>query len=296
VSRTVLVLAVTIVGASLGGNAVIGHQEACAPIGAVRVSTDLLSAEDVAREPLLVPGTVARPGLASPTRAPWVNTNGARFIRTPAAKFRYELPEGKGALGTAEAIAYGGDAVLQIAPADLQSVCRVLAFARTLPSAQLPMVADIGVIDDGNPLLGEVLNLLVRRNLLFQIVSAPQKLAVNVKIGSPEYPAAEAADPSALALKIRRQLTDERRGLRIFGSEVVIGRLTGDGTRARLHLLNYGNREIVGLRIRVRGTYRGGEAYIVDQDRAALADFVATGDTTEFSVPLVRTYAVIDLR
>jgi hypothetical protein len=127
-------------------------------------------------------------------------------------------------------------------------------------------------------------------------VSAPQKLAVNVKIGSPEYPAAEAADPSALALKIRRQLTDERRGLRIFGSEVVIGRLTGDGTRARLHLLNYGNREIVGLRIRVRGTYRGGEAYIVDQDRAALADFVATGDTTEFSVPLVRTYAVIDLR
>ena len=296
--RTVLVLAVTIVGASLGANAVINHQEACAPIGAVRVSTDLLSAEDVAREPLLVPGTVARPGLASPTRAPWVNTNGARFIRNPGAKFRYELPEGKGAIAAAEAIAYGADAVLQIALADLPAVCRVFALARDVPPATLPAVADIGLIDDGGPMMGEVMNLLVRRNLLFQIVPASQKqLPVNVRIGSPEYPAAEAADPSTFALKIRRQLTDERRGLRVFGSEVVIGRLTGDGTRARLHLLNYGTREIVGLRVRVRGSYRGGDAYVVDQGRAALADFAAAGgNATEFSVPLIRTYAVVDLR
>jgi len=297
VRRTALALALTIVSASLGAHSVISHQEACAPVGAVRVSTDLLSAEDVAREPLLVPGTVARPGLASPTRAPWVNTNGARFIRSPTAKFRYELPESKGPIAAAEAIAYGADAVLQITLGDLPAVCRVFTLARDLPPATLPAVADIGVIDDGGPMVAEVMNLLVRRNLLFQIVPGSQKqLPVNVRIGSPEYPAAEAADPSAFALKIRRQLTDERRALRIFGSEVVVGRLTGDGTRARLHLLNYGNREIVGLRVRVRGTYRGGDAYVVDQDRAALADVAAAGGATEFSVPLIRTYAVVDLR
>ena len=295
--RPALVLALTIASASWGADAVISHQEACAPVGSVRVSTDLLSAEHVAREPLLVPGTVARPGLASPTRAPWVNTNGARFIRTPNAKFRYELPEGKGAIAAAEAITYAADAVLQITLADLPAVCRVFTLARDVPPATLPAVADIGVVDDGGPLVEEVMNLLVRRNLLFQIVPASQKqLPVNVRIGSSEYPAAEAADPSAFALKIRRQLTDERRGLRIFGSEVVIGRLTGDGTRARLHLVNYGNREIVGLRVRVRGPYRSGEAYIVDQGRAALADLVGDGSATEFSIPLIRTYAVVDLR
>lgn len=292
--RAVVVPALTIACASWAGGS---HQEACAPIGAVSVSVDPLPAEELTRELLLVPGTVARPGLASPTRTPWVNTNGARFIRNPSAKFRYELPEGKGALAAAEAIAYAADAVLQITSADLPAVCRVFALAREVPTPALPAVADIGVIDDGAPMLGEVMNLLVRRNLLFQIVPAPQKqLAVNVKIGSPDYPAAEAADPSAFALKVRRQLTDERRGLRLFGSEVVIGRLTADAGRARLHLVNYGNREIVGLRVRIRGAYRAGEAFVVDQGRAAIADIAAADGATEFSLPLIRTYAVVDLR
>ena len=44
----------------------------------------------------------------------------------------------------------------------------------------------------------------------------------------PSIRAQEAADPSAFALKIRRQLTDERRTLRVYGSEVVICRLTGE--------------------------------------------------------------------
>ncbi len=292
--RAVVVLALTIASAPWAGGS---HQDACAPIGAVSVSVDPLPAEQLARELLLVPGTVARPGLASPTRAPWVNTNGARFVRNPSAKFRYELPEGKGALAAAEAIAYAADAVLQITSADLPAVCRVFALAREVPAAALPAVADIGVIDDGTPILGEVMNLLVRRNLLFQIVPAPQKqFAVNVKIGTPDYTAAEAADPSAFALKVRRQLTDERRGLRLFGSEVVIGRLTADAGRARLHLVNYGNREIAGLRVRIRGAYRAGEAFVVDQGRAAIADIVAADGATEFSLPLIRTYAIVDLR
>jgi hypothetical protein len=272
-------------------------QEACPTAGRVSVATEPLSAEQQSREKLLVPGTVARPGLASPTRAPWVNTNGARFMRTRDAKFRYELPEGKGALAAAEAVAYDADAVLQVVPGDLPSACRVFAFIKDVPAASLPGLADIGVIDDGSPLLGEVLNLFVRRNLLFQLVGSPQKtFAVNVKLGTAEYPAAEAADPSAFALKVRRTLGDDRRTLRIFGSEVVIGRLTGEAGRARLYLINYGNREITGLRVRVRGEYRGGEAYVLGQGRVALVDQVVDGGATEFSVPLPASLTIVDLR
>jgi hypothetical protein len=275
----------------------VGAQETCSASGAVSFHAAPLSPEQRARELLLVPGTIARPGVASPTRAPWLNTNGARFMRKADGKYRYELPEGKGALAAAEAVAYGADAVLQIAPADQAAVCRVFAFVKDVPPLQLPALADLGVVDDGSPVVAEVMNLLVRRNLLFRIVTAPQSsLPVNVRLGTPEYPVAEAADPSAFALKIRRQLTDERRRLRIFGSEVVVARMTGDDSRVRIQLLNYGNRDIAGLRVRVRGSYRDGEAYVLDRGRVALADEVVAGGATEFSIPLLTTHAVVDLR
>ncbi|HET7219190.1 MAG TPA: hypothetical protein VFJ02_14135 [Vicinamibacterales bacterium] len=297
--RRAAALALAFAGAAhwIAAGATVHVQDACAPAGAVRVATEPLSAEQMTRELLLEPGTVARPGLASPTRVPWVNANGWRYVRKPQAKYRYELPEGKGALAAAEALAYAGDAVLQIAPGDLPAVCRLFALVKDVPAAELPGLADIGVIDDESPVLGEVMNLLVRRNLLFAVLVAPQmRFAVNVRLNTPEYSLAEAADPSAIALKIRRQLTDERRSLRIFGSEVVIGRLTGDATRVRLHLVNYGSREISGLRVRVRGTYREAVAYIPDQGRVAVADFVAADGATEFSVPILTTYAIVDLR
>jgi hypothetical protein len=290
--------AVALVGLLVAGvPGTLGGQEGCAPAGAVSVSAVPLAAEQMTRELLVVPGTIARTGVASPTRAPWVNTNGARILRAPGGKYRYELPEGKAALAAAEALAYGADAVLQIAPADLPAACRVLAFPKDVPPSTLPTLADFGVVDDGTPATAEVMNLLVRRNLLFQPVSAPQpRFPMTVVLGTPEYPVAEAANPSALALKIRRRLTDERRTLRIFGSEVVIGRLTGDGTRARLHLLNYGGREITGLRVRVRGAYRAGDTYALGQEKVALTDATAAGGAIEFSIPLITTYVIVDLR
>lgn len=272
-------------------------QGACVPAGTVRVSPEPPAAEELSRELLLEPGTVPRPGLASPTRVPWVNTNGSRFLRRPGGRYRYELTEGKATLAAAEALAYGGDAILRVAAADLPAVCRVFAFVRDVPPATLETLADIGVVDDGSAAAGEVMNLLVRRNLLFKVLAAPDaRFAVNVVLGTPEYPAADAADPSALALAIRRRLGDDRRALRIFGSEVVIGRLMAGGGRARLHLLNYGSREITGLRVRVRGAFRDGDAYVLDRGREALTDLTAAGDATEFSVPALTTYAIVDLR
>jgi len=246
---------------------------------------------------LFVPGIGQRSGVASPTRAPWLNANGWRFARKPAGKYVYNVPAGKAALAAAEAYAYGADAVLEIDPADLAAAGAMLAFLKGLPAADLPALADLAIVDDNTPITGEVMNLLARRNLLFEIVQTAQaKYPITLRIGSAEYPAQEAADPSALALKIRRQLTDERRKLRVFGSEVVIGRLTGDASRIRLHLLNYGARDIEGLRVRVAGTYRDGEARISGTGRVALQDLAAAGGATEFTLPKISTYAVVDLR
>jgi hypothetical protein len=259
---------------------------------AVAVSREELDA----RVALPVPGVAPRTGVASPTRAPWIVANGWRFARDPAAKYAYEVPAGKGALAAAEAIAYGADAVLQIDPTDLEPVGAVMALADSVPAAALPPVADIAVVDDGSAASGEVMNLLARRNLLFAIVKTPSsRYPINIALGSREYPVDEAADPSAFALKVRRQLTDEKRSLRVFGSEVVVCRLLGDESRARLYLINYGGREVQGLRIRLRGAFRGTDAQVAGAGRMALEDQSIANGVTEFSLPRLTTYAVVDL-
>jgi hypothetical protein len=171
-----------------------------------------------------------------------------------------------------------------------------MSFLSHLPPSDLPDLADLAVVDDGSATVGEVLNLLVRRNLLFRIVKGESaQFRVNVRLGTPEYPQDSAADPSALALKIRRRLGDAQRSLRIFGSEVVIGRLTGDGRRTRLHLLNYGGRDIEGVRVRLREAPPEGEAQVAGRGRVALEDRAVVDEGTEFTVPRLGAYAVVDL-
>jgi hypothetical protein len=270
--------------------------ESRAALEAAGIKRLCTEADLAGREALPAPGITARAGLASPTRSPWIDANGWRFTRHPDTKFIYDVPAGKAALAAAEAFAYGADAVLKIDPADRGNLGAMTTFLEGLPSADLPAVADLAVVDDGSAITGEVMNLLARRNLLFQVVQAPSpRFRINIAVGTAAYPREDAADPSAFAQKIRRQLTDEQRVLRVYGSEVVIGRLTGDATRIRLHLLNYGGREIEGLRIRVRGAYRAGEARVAGAGRLPLEDHVVAEGATEFSVPRITTYAVIDL-
>jgi hypothetical protein len=252
--------------------------------------------ELAAREALPAPGIRARAGRASATRSPWVDANGWRLRRQPEAQYRYRLPAGTAPLAVAEAFVYGADAVLEVDPADLPRLGETLSFLRRLPVRELPDVADLAVVEDGTPLLGEVLNLLTRRNLLFRLVAEPSpQFRINVKLGTPEYPAREAADPHAFALKLRRQVGDEGRALHLFGSEVVIARLTGDGTRARLHLLNYSGREQAGLRIRLHGSYPEGVALVAGKGRIALEDRVVADGATEFTLPWLGPYGVVDL-
>ena len=259
-----------------------------------------LSQQDLAqRVKLLVPRVAGRADVASATRRPWIDSNGWRFMRTPTGKFYYDLSErgtGKATLAIAEAYAYQADAILKIDPADLAAAGKMLAFLRALPPANLPLIADIGLIDDGSAATGEVMNLLTRRNLMFRVVAAPApQLKINIKLGSKEYPQSEASDPNAFALKVRRQLGDENRSLRIYGTEVVISRLTGDGTRLRLHLLNYSGRDVDSLRVRTRGKYARAELKAFGIEQAGPEDFVVEDGATEFTIPKLGVYALIDL-
>ena len=260
-------------------------------------ATPVESADLAAREAVPVPGVAPRAGVASPTRAPWIVANGWRMLRRPEARYVYMVPAGRGALAAAEAAAYRLDALIQIDPADLTAVAPILAFAAALPVDDLRPIADLAVVDDGTEATGEVMNLLARRNLLFAPVPAGSSAyPLTIAVGSPAYPLSDAADPSAFAQKVRGQLTDARRSLRIFGSEVVIGRLTGDGMRTRLQLVNYGGRDIEGLRVRVKGTFRSIEASMPGAETVAVTDVIVSDGATEFSIPRMGVYAFIEMR
>ncbi len=238
-------------------------------------------------------------GTASATRAPWVDSNGWRFLSArPGVKYLYDqIPKGKGVLAAAEAFAFDVEARLGIAFEDLKPVTSLLAFLRALPdAAALKPAANIAVLDNGSKHIPEVLNLMVRWNLLARLVSAPDPTAdLNVRIGSPEFPEAEAANPVAVAGKARKMLTDPKRLLRIYGAEVVIGRVYLGGARARVHLLNYGSSSIAGIRVRIRGSYPNVALSAFGFPGAAAEDVVVTADATEFTVPEMGPYAVVEL-
>lgn len=248
------------------------------------------------RERLLIPGVARRTNVASPTRVPWVDANGWRFLRKPEGQFFYDVPRGRAALAAVEAFVYHADAVIKIDPTDLPEFASMLAFLRALPNEEMPPLADFTFQDDGSTTSAEVMNLLLRRNLLFRLVTQPSSLyRLHVKIGSRGYSLDEAADPSTFAQKIRQQIGDDNRTIRLYGSEVVIARLVSDSAKTRLHLLNYGGREIDGLRVRLRGKFATGTAQVVGIGRAALEDFVVANGATEFTIPKMAHYAVIDL-
>lgn len=244
------------------------------------------------------PGVNYRIDEASASTAPWVDTNGAKILRHPGALFVYEVEGKTAALAAAEAYAFGGRAEIHTGAEGLGPLGAMLEFLRSVPEAEMPAAANIGFVDDGTGRAGEVMNLLVRRNLLYRIVRGPEAgLDMNVRIGSAEFPAAEADNPDMLAHKIRQELGDGKRLVRIYGSEVVIARLERSGGKARLHLLNYAGakRNVAGLRVRVLGDYARAAVYADGIAGAKAQDFERTGGATEFTLAGIRNYAVVDL-
>ena len=135
----------------------------------------------------------------SATNAPRLTRNGWRFIRQASGRFYYEAPGKPAALAAAEAFSYGANAMIHTDSAGLKPLAEMLAFLRSIPDEALPPVADIGYIDDGSAASGEVMNLMVRDNLLFHVERSPRpdrRLKLNVKLGSKEYPLEDAKNPS----------------------------------------------------------------------------------------------------
>jgi hypothetical protein len=248
---------------------------------------------------MTAPSVDYRANQGTATRAPWLNANPWEFLRHPKATFLYTVAGQQAPLAAAEAFSYGADALLQSDAAGLQPLARMLEFLRGIEPADLPPVADIGFVDDGSDDAGEVLNLMVRGNLLVQLVpKGGRGRKLTVELGGKDYPREQAAqNPGALAHLVRANLTDERRGLRIYGSQVVLGRLTAAGNRMRLQLLNYAgaDRKVDGLRVRVLGRYPNHRIAAAGSPGEQLLDYTLETDATEFTLPELKTFAVIDL-
>jgi len=244
----------------------------------------------------LAPAVEYRMDVASATRIPWVNANGWRFVREPARSYFYDAPKGSAVLAAAEAYAYGVEAAIRAAPEDLEAFARMLKFLGDIDRPRLPVEANIGVIDDGSAAMGEVLNLMARHNLLFRVIPAPDpRYDLNIRLGTGEFTRESMANPYAFAMQVRHKLTDEKRLLRLYGSNVVLARLTGDDGQARIHLINYATQTVKGLRVRVLGSYARGKLAAFDHEKSELEDYAVQEGGTEFSIPEMGTYAVIDL-
>lgn len=241
------------------------------------------------------PGVDYHMNQASASRVPWVNSNGWRFMRQPNANFSYDVKGNTATLAAAEAFSFGSAAVLQTDEEGLAPLGAMLKFLRGLDTRQGPALADIGFVDHGSSLDAEVMNLLVRENLLFKIVRAPElDLKLTVQLGSKQY---TSTNPDVLQHQIRANLGDDRRLVRIYGTSVVIARVTGDAGKLRLHLLNYGagHGTIVGaFRVRLLGHFQA-ELHSFDAPEDHVIDYSTESNATEFTVPQLKSYAVVYL-
>lgn len=250
-------------------------------------------------EKLAAPKINYRVNVASATRSPWIDANGWRYLRRPAATYCVEADAASAGITAAEAFAYGARAFVHaLSDESVAAFAKMTGFLRELAvnTPAMQSLANIEVVDDGTQQTGELLNLLSRRNLLFRTVQQPNgKADLTVSRGAAKFPAALWSNPYELAYRVREELTDEKRLLRVYGSEVVIGHLTGNGSNARLHLLNYARRPVLGLRVRVLGQYEKPVIKAFGMPDAQVLDVKAASAAIEFTVEKMNEYAVIDL-
>ncbi len=231
------------------------------------------------------PGVDYRVATAGATAAPWVTANGWQFLRDPDAKFVSHAAGAVLPLAMIEAFAWHGNVWFQVSDPDKAAFEETLAFLQAVPPFDAKLRAQIGVEDDGTEQAGEALKLLVRRNLMAGPLRGQAELAVKP----------ETANPAAFAASVRKQLGDEHRLLRVYGSDVVLGALEGDANHTRVHLVNYSNRDVHGARIRVLGKFSVAKVMAFGQPELVLKDVTQTEGGMEFTIPILTRYAVLDL-
>jgi hypothetical protein len=224
----------------------------------------LASAPPAGAVHLPFPSVEYRTNIASATRKPWVTANGWRLDREPDKVFYYDAPGRGAALAAAEAFAHGREAFIRTDAEGRSAFERMLAYLKSLAPGPTVPLTDFTLIDDGTPATGELMNRLALQNYQFRV------------------------DPNGMELRQPRPpVPDKDRLVRLFGSDVVLARLTGDGAHVRLHLLNYGEHPVRAIRVRIRGRYSRAPAGVTDDDISAGA--------MEFTVPEIATYLAIDL-
>jgi hypothetical protein len=235
------------------------------------------------------PNLKSRADVATATTAPWVESNGWRIARAEGKKVCYDVPQGRVVLAMVEADAHHADAVIKFPPEDQPLFDKVTAFLSKIGPGPARDLGDIAVKDDGSPIAGEALNLFARRNLTYRLVDKNDpKAALNIDADK------SIKDPNEFVYSVREKLTDEKRLVRVYGSETVLANLTGDGKHVRVHLVNYGRRGVDGMRVRVRGSYQIEQSAFLDND-SKTEDYAVTEGGTEFSVPHIDTYGIVDL-
>lgn len=247
------------------------------------------------------PGLRSVPNDATATSSPWIDSNAWRFARG-LRRVRYVgLPAGAASLAAAEAFGFDVEAVIDPAPADVAELRNVLTFLRAHDRPAMPVRANVGVLESDSPLFDEVLNMLTRRNLLYRVVAQPDPgLDLTVRLGSSEFPMESAVNPSDFAARVREALGDDKRLVRLYGTNTVIARLTGDGARARLVLLNFNrNRNTqnqTNVRVRLLGRHRLSAVAAYGAAPGAGPDDVRQlAGATEFTLPIFGVIAIVDL-
>lgn len=234
------------------------------------------------------PGIDMRQNLAMATSAPWVNSNVWQFRREPGKAYFCDVTGKSAALAMAEAHSQGVELALRAAPDQRSDFDAMTAFLKSVPEGPKQAWANLAVSDDGSEAAGEAMNLLSRRNLLFTATPgarADLKLKLDKSITNPYDFAQET-----------RQNLGEKRLVRIYGSEITLADLRRDRTQVRLALINYGRRPALSLRVRVRGHYSSIHALVYGVGEMKVTDQLEDGAFTEFSLPSLPLYAVIDLR
>src|SRR6185503_3989708 len=96
---------------------------------------------------------------AQATTAPFIESNGWRFERGIRNANYAKLPAGSAPLAAAESFVFGVDAILNPDPADVPELGKLLRFLKSQNQPSMPVMANIGVIDDKSPAMDEVLNM-----------------------------------------------------------------------------------------------------------------------------------------
>ena len=121
------------------------------------------------------PGVRFLPNVARATNVPWIDSNGWRFARGMRKAHYAKVPAGSAPLAAAEAFVFNVEAIIDPDPKDVDELGKMLRFLKASEQAPLPDLVNIGVVDNKSPQMGEVLNLLTRRNLLYKVVPAPDR-------------------------------------------------------------------------------------------------------------------------